>query len=115
MKCLPELSALVLDWSRVRMAKIKRMTSNSVLPGSFWCDDLTYRASTCEPGILWKPASRISRKKERYSKVAFVAIVVLVRWSSCAVLVKQCSVNLSAGGIGAEIAGLSPSAANARR
>ena len=52
MKCFPEPSALVLDWSRVRMAKIKRMTSSNVLPGSFWCDDLTYRASTCEPGIV---------------------------------------------------------------
>lgn len=51
-KCLPDLSARVLDCRSVRMAKMMRINSRIVLPGSFWWEDLTYRATTAEPGSL---------------------------------------------------------------
>jgi hypothetical protein len=33
------------------MAKATRISSRTVLPGSFWCELFTYRTKTADPGI----------------------------------------------------------------
>ena len=78
-KCFPDESDRVRDCSNVRIAKRIRIISSTVLPGSFWWDDLTYRWMTAEPGSLLNVVSRVvracARKLNTGSKVEIVDVV----------------------------------------
>ena len=56
------------------------MSSRIVRPGSFWWEDLTYRATTAEPGILKKPVSRALYVCDNSVKTGskLVAVVLIV-------------------------------------
>lgn len=59
------------------MAKIKRMSSRMVLPGSFWWELLTYRWMTAEPGSLLKAASAVVRVRARNSNAGSSVVDVV--------------------------------------
>lgn len=56
-----------------------RMSSKTDRPGSFWWDDFTYRATTCDPGILKNAFSAAAREYVRKAAACCkVASVVLI-------------------------------------
>ena len=84
MKFLP--STLVLDCMRVRTANKKRMSSRTERPGSFWWDDLTYRTTTAEPGILLKASSATDNTydKKRRTECRLDSESMVEKRESCA-------------------------------